>query len=150
MRTKTRTITIPIVFTIGIVMAIERLLAPPPWVVGDNRRIRGDWYEHQILSADRPPGAIAPGALHFDGYSTFSRSGTRLGHYAMANWTNPRRIALEYDRNGPAKGLAQKGVYKFVGDALVICVADPCPTDFALPKGSGRVLTVYRRRPTNP
>jgi hypothetical protein len=113
----------------------------------DRRRIQGDWYEHQVFTADGPSPRVAAGALHFDGRTTFSRSGMPAGFYGVTAWKTPSQITLDY-RSGPWKGVME-GVCKFVGDrrTLVICFGDPRPTDFTLPKGSGRSLHVYKRQP---
>jgi uncharacterized protein (TIGR03067 family) len=113
-------------------------------------RLHGDWYECEVLCADGPPPHVVAGALHFDGQTTFSRSGKPLGFYGITPWKTPKEITMTYDPNGPAKGMVQRGIYKVVGDALVICVGDPRPTDFTLPRGSGRILTVYKPSPPRP
>jgi hypothetical protein len=117
----------------------------------DRWRICGDWYEYRAFSSDSGPLPVGPGALSVDSHSRLFRSGTDVGWCAVTGWRNPSTITMAYE-SGPLKGTVLKGVCKFVRDSrtLVICVGDPPPTDFMIPRGSGRTLVVYRKWPYSP
>lgn len=49
---------------------------------------------------------------------------------------------------GAHKGKAQQGIYKFEGDVLTVCIAEPGaarPREFESAAGDGRTLTVWKR-----
>ena len=60
----------------------------------------------------------------------------------------PKTFDLTITSEGDNKGKTQLGVYKIDGDTLMFCIAPfdgARPTEFASEKGSGRILTTYKR-----
>jgi uncharacterized protein (TIGR03067 family) len=62
--------------------------------------------------------------------------------------TSPAQIDTTGE-DGPGKGRTVKGIYKFDGDTLTVCVggwgSKDRPTEFASKPGSGRLLFVHKR-----
>ena len=82
---------------------------------------------------------------------TWTRSGKSFAGTTMVldPKAEPPTIDLIPD-GGPARDKRVLGIYKLEGDTLTICVADPDtprPTAFSAPKGSGRTLQRFRRKP---
>src|SRR5262249_20716287 len=52
------------------------------------------------------------------------------------------------NEDGPGKGVTTKGIYKFDGDTLTVCmggIGKDRPTEFASKPGSGTILVVHKR-----
>jgi uncharacterized protein (TIGR03067 family) len=110
---------------------------------GDYAKLQGCWI---VFRCERD-GAAMPernGSVFIYEGTTF-RLGTDAGreNYVLQEDTNPKSIDFLDERDPPLLG-----IYKFEGDTLVTCTADPGlkrPTTFSTAAGDGRILTHTRR-----
>jgi uncharacterized protein (TIGR03067 family) len=117
--------------------------------------LKGDW---KILSriADgkaTPAKTIKDRVITFEDGKYTLRDGKEI--YASATFKiDPSKDPKWFDltittADSEYKGKTQLGIYKVNGDRLTFCIADfdaKRPTDFTAKKGSGRILTTYRKQ----
>jgi uncharacterized protein (TIGR03067 family) len=115
----------------------------------DRARLQGNWYTTDQKSEDLI--FISSGgdpSLSFQGDKLICY-GFPAGRYTIDATKEPKTIDMIYEA-GPPAGLTDRGIYKLEGGVLTICLAkspNPRPHDFTVPKGSKRILTVYKRKP---
>jgi uncharacterized protein (TIGR03067 family) len=107
-----------------------------PRSAGDRSHLQGDWFAED--EGDK---------LTFDGNTLFRR-GQSKGRYTNDASRDPKTIDFIYD-----SGKSELGIYKFEGGlankVVVLCVAQsgaPRPTDFTVPEGSKRKLTIWKQQ----
>jgi uncharacterized protein (TIGR03067 family) len=120
----------------------------------DAAKMQGTWVLTQAEDDGRtaPAEELAKLVWSFDGerYTIRYHNDVREGTFRL----DPDKTPKAFDQTATAgadKGRSYRGIYRLVGDELVLCFPrDPKadrPTEFTGKAGSGQVLLVFKRRP---
>lgn len=118
------------------------------------RALEGTW-EFASLEVDGgavPPGAIASSRLLIDGdrFRTESPEATYEGVFNIDVEAEPHAIDIEFIA-GPEAGNTNRGIFRFEGEGLTICLdmnGKDRPAGFRTSPGSGHALETLRRAST--
>jgi uncharacterized protein (TIGR03067 family) len=123
-----------------------------------SKRFEGTWQTTELHEdgVKRPPEKFNADAWVFEGnkYKFTHEVLLQAGEFTLDPSKDPKRIDLAVTDNA-AKGFRYIGIYKFVGDDLVLCFASgelvagavhERPTEFSAGAGTGRTLYVLKRK----
>jgi uncharacterized protein (TIGR03067 family) len=119
-------------------------------------KVTGTWKieSETIDGAKTPPEALQDLALQFkqDGRFVLAKGGdvVWVGRFTVDPSPSPQRVVVLPDQDGADLPPTQRGIYKFDGDRLVVCLSgrvdtDAYPKEFASGPRSGYTLWVLRR-----
>lgn len=115
-------------------------------------KLQGEWGAVRMVrdGQELPAAMLRTARRSADGNEVTISVGGRVAIHALVRLDERSRpVAIDYyNLEGPAKGLVQRGLFRWEGEEACFCIAPPDaprPEAFEAPRGSGRSLSQWRR-----